>query len=90
MRKYVYVCDRCKKESEDLDNFTHLSVKTNGIHIKGCDNFSQTEYEICKDCLKEIGFAVEGGYDEIATANRQTLDEKITDILLDLGVVFDM
>ena len=47
--------------------------------------------EICPDCLKKKGFVVEAkkeNEEQVATQNKKTLEDKIYEILEDMGVAF--
>lgn len=86
----VYTCDICK-QSRARDDLSRIEVKTEGIKIKGCDRYSALKIDICKDCLKRKGFLVEVKNEELEQAamqNRATLEDKLYDILEDLGVAF--
>ena len=48
--------------------------------------------DICPDCLKKKGFIVEFKEEDMEpalTQNKQTLEDKVYEILSDLGVVFE-
>lgn len=86
----VYTCDICK-QSKDWGDLAKIEVKTEGIKIKGCDRYSPLKIDICKDCLKRKGFLVEIKDDEKEQSEKQnkvTLEDKLYDILEDLGVAF--
>ena len=66
-----------------------IAVKAVGIAIKGVNNYSQLEIDICKDCLKAKGFIVEKPPTENSEKhNAITLEDKLYDILEDMGVSF--
>lgn len=87
----MYTCDVCK-QSKSKDDLAHLSIKSEGILISGCDRYLPLEIDVCKDCLKKKGFVVEIKSDEelaeVKKQNKLTLEDKIYDILEDLGVAF--
>lgn len=86
----VYTCDICK-QSKDWSSLSKIEVKTEGIRIKGADRYNSLKIDICKDCLKRKGFAVEPkdeDKEQVAAQNRVTLEDKLYDILEDLGVAF--
>lgn len=86
----VYTCDICK-QSKDRNDLAKIEVKTEGIKIKNCDRYNALKIDICKDCLKRKGFLVEIKNEESEQAQKQnkaTLEDKLYDILEDLGVAF--
>lgn len=86
----VYTCDICKQSKSEGD-LAKISVKVGGLRVKGCGNYDSLKIDICPDCLKKKGFVVEPKADEGEQAvaqNRVTLEDKIYDILKDIGVVF--
>lgn len=86
----VWTCDICK-QSKCKDDLSKIEIKTEGIKIKGCDRYGALKIDICKDCLKRKGFLVEAKKEEAEQAemqNRATLEDKIYDVLEDLGVAF--
>lgn len=86
----VYTCDICK-QSKDRDDLAKIEVKTEGIRIKECDRYNPLKIDICKDCLKRKGFLVEindGEREQVEKQNKATLEDKLYDILEDLGVAF--
>lgn len=85
----VYTCDICK-QSKSKDDLAKITVKSEGIHMKGV-GYSGIVIDICNDCLKKKGFVVELKKTEEEQAqmqNKATLEDKIYDILSDMGVVF--
>lgn len=91
MQTTNYICDMCKtsKSQEDL---SQIRVNTRGITISQNHYHADIEFDICKDCLKKKGFIVNPipreQEDEVGKANNKTLENKIIDILEDLGVQF--
>lgn len=89
----VYTCDICK-ESKDKNDLAKIEVRVEGLRIKGVDNsYSPLKIDICKECLKKKGFIVEPKADDEENhqtegRNRMTLEDKLYDILEDMGVVF--
>lgn len=86
----VFTCDICK-QSKSKGDLAKINVKTDGIRIKGT-SYSGLNIDICRDCLKKKGFVVEvkeGEGEQAEAQNRATLEEKLCDILMDLGVVFE-
>lgn len=88
----VYTCDICKKEKEK-DELSRIDVSANGIRIRGLYRYNDTLHiDICRKCLVDKGFIVEKSKEkdvEIADKNRTTIEEKLMDILMDLGVSFE-
>lgn len=89
----VYTCDICKqsKSSEDLLKLEITAGSYQGLKIAGCSGSKTLKVEICKDCLKKKGFIVESKKEEEelhAKQNVKTLEEKIYEILEDMGVAF--
>jgi len=88
----VYTCDLCKQSKSEKD-LAKIEVKTEGIIIKGCDRYSPLKIDICKDCLKRKGFIVETQETPeengvVEGKNKLTLEDKLYDILEDMGVAF--
>lgn len=86
----VYTCDICK-QSKDRDDLARIDVKTEGIRIKNCDRYNPLKIDICKDCLKKKGFLVEfksEDSEQVEKQNKATLEDKLYDILEDMGVAF--
>lgn len=94
MTKVVHSCDICKQEKSARE-LAKLEIRSaGGINIKDANGYFGTGHilDICPDCLKKYGFDVEPKHDEEykaqAAQNRKTLEDKILDILDDLGVSF--
>ena len=86
----VYTCDICK-QSKDKGDLAKIEVIAEGIRIKNCDRYNSLKIDICKDCLKRKGFLVEVKYENSEQAQKQnkaTLEDKLYEILEDMGVVF--
>lgn len=89
----VYICDICKG-NKDKNDLAKIEVRVEGLRIKGVDNrYSPLKIDICKECLKKKGFIVEPKVDDEENQqtegrNRMTLEDKLYDILEDMGVVF--
>lgn len=86
----VFTCDICKQSTSQAE-LSKIEVKTEGIRIKKCDRYAPLRIDICKDCLKKKGFLVEIKEDETEQAemkNKATLEDKLYEILEDLGVAF--
>jgi hypothetical protein len=86
----VYTCDICKQSKSDKD-LSKIEVKASGILIKGCNKFEPLRFDICKDCLKRKGFVVEMTEEteqEGKNKNKVTLEDKLYEILEDLGAAF--
>lgn len=87
----IHTCDICK-QSKSVKDLAHLSIKSEGIKIKDINSYSSLTIDICSDCLKKKGFVIEAKTDEekqqAAAKNKLTLEDKIYEILDDLGVAF--
>lgn len=90
MRTEVYTCDICK-QSKGRDDLAKITIKSEGIRMKGV-GYNGIMVDICPDCLKKKGFIVEFKEEDMEPAlmqNKQTLEDKVYEILSDLGVVFE-
>ena len=90
MRTEVYTCDICK-QSKGRDDLAKITIKSEGIRMKGV-GYNGIMVDICPDCLKKKGFIVEIKEEDMEpalTQNKQTLEDKVYEILSDLGVVFE-
>lgn len=91
----VYTCDLCK-QSRSSSDLLCLEVKASnfeGISIVGLSRYDSLKIDICKDCLKKKKFVVELPNEkeekELADKqNKKTLEDKIYEILEDMGVAF--
>lgn len=86
----VYTCDICK-QSKDKGDLAKIEVKAEGIIIKNCDRYNTFKIDICKDCLKRKDFLVEVKDEDNEQAQKQnkaTLEDKLYEILEDIGVAF--
>ena len=88
----VYTCDICK-QSKSKDDLAKITVRSEGIRMKGV-GYNGIQIDICPDCLKRKGFVVEikenkEEIEQIAMQNKKTLEDKIYDILSDMGVMFE-
>ena len=86
----VFTYDICKQSKDDL---AHITVRSDGVHIKG-ERYKNIEIDICPDCLKRKGFVIEkketeSEMDIVSKQNEKTLEDKIYDILSDIGVMFE-
>ena len=90
MRTEVYTCDICK-QSKGRDDLAKITIKSEGIRMKGV-GYNGIMVDICPDCLKKKGFIVEFKEEDMEpalTQKKQTLEDKVYEILSDLGVVFE-
>ncbi len=87
----VYTCDICK-QSKDAKGLAKITVNVGrGLKVKGCGSYGGLEIDICTECLKRKGFVVEPKDEEAeqaAAQNKVTLEDKLYEILEDLGVAF--
>lgn len=92
MQTTNYICDICKTSKSQTD-LSQIIVNTRGITISQNHYHADIEFDICKDCLKKKGFIVnpiteEQKKEEVEKSNNKTLENKIIEILDDLGVQF--
>ena len=92
MRTTVYTCDVCKQSKSESD-LSKINVTTRGITMSPNRHHPPIEFDICKDCLTKKGVVIiaTGSNEEIENAtkiNKKTLEDKLLDILEDLGVAF--
>lgn len=91
MQTTNYICDTCKtsKSKEDL---CQMRVTTQGLKIKEGGYYNELNVDICKDCLEKKGFIIspkpEQTEEDIKKKNSQVLENKLIEILEDLGVQF--
>lgn len=90
-RTEVYTCDICKL-SKSKNDLASITVKSDGIRMKGV-GYNGITIDICPDCLKKKGFVVEEKPTEeeqelVGKQNKATLEDKIYEILEDMGVAF--
>lgn len=85
----VFTCDICKQSKSKKDLAT-ITVKVEGLKIKGVSRYDALNIDICPECLKKKGFVVDPKEETEQTAaqNQVTLEDKLYEILEDLGVVF--
>lgn len=89
MRTEVFTCDICK-QSKSAGDLAKLTIKSDGIKIKGMD-YKGIQIDVCPDCLKKKGFIVESKpetNEQVDAQNRKTLEDKIYDFLSDMGIAF--
>lgn len=88
----IHLCDICKN-SKSKEDLATIKMSVEGLHIKDHDRFRPLAIDICTDCLKKKGFVVEYTTEEekeqAAAKNKVTLEDKIYEILSDMGVVFE-
>ena len=87
----VFTCDLCK-QSKSRNDLAKITVNSEGIKMKGV-GYSGINIDICTDCLKRKGFVVEvkgekAEQEQAVLRNKVTLEDKIYEILSDMGVVF--
>ncbi len=91
-RTEVYTCDICK-QSKSKDDLAKITVHSDGIRMKGV-GYNGLKIDICPDCLRRKGFVVEvkeskEENEQAEMQNKATLEDKIYDILSDMGVMFE-
>ena len=89
MKTLVYTCDICK-QSKNENHLCQITVTTRGI-TNGDKYGSPLLIDICRTCLEKKGFIVKDRdtlTDVENKKNKQNLEDKIVDILRDIGVVF--
>lgn len=92
MTKQIIICDLCGTEHSKEDT-VHLEVKATGglafpITRDNYWNAATRQLDICRECLEKKGFVVGG---ELSNAkkeeqNEKTLEDKLLDILADVGI----
>jgi|BioPla2DNA2_1021312.scaffolds.fasta_scaffold134457_2 hypothetical protein len=89
MKTQVYTCDTCKQTKSE-NELCQISVITRGI-TNGDKYAPPLEIDICRTCLEKKGFVVKDRdmlTDVENKQNKQNLEDKIIDILRDIGVAF--
>jgi len=89
MKTEVFTCDICK-QSKSIGDLAKITVKAEGIKMKNI-GYGGIQIDICPDCLKKKGFIVEAKPEAMEQAemqNKKTLEDKIYDLLSDMGVAF--
>ena len=91
----IFICDICK---ESVGKSELFKVRTNleipepppyGNKLLSC------EKDICRECLNKKGIITEmtsedrEKYAQKQKANQKTIEDKLIDLLVDLGVVFE-
>ncbi len=91
MKTTNYICDICKT-SKSKDDLCQMEVTTQGLKITNGSYYTALKIDICKDCLEKKGFIInkkpEETEEEIKKKNSQVLENKLIDILENLGVQF--
>jgi|WetSurMetagenome_2_1015567.scaffolds.fasta_scaffold1303762_1 hypothetical protein len=98
MKTTTYICDDCKKSVGELDLCSirvtlTVSTKMSGSYVSN-HSVNPIEKEVCVDCLKKHGIVSQEFIDnkqsrELEAKNVKTIEDKMLDILEDLGVHFD-
>lgn len=90
MKQEVYSCDICKKPNAK-EHLSNIVVRAEGIHFKNMQ-YSGLHIDICDECLRKKGIQVERKTDEEEIQrlkqNEICLEDKVTEFLRDLGVIF--
>jgi len=87
----TYICDKCK-QSKSKEEIYPIEA----YYTISRPNYTQqrvtAKKDICKQCLESLGLLTEQptlDTDNIIDRNRQKLEDKLIDILTDLGVLFE-
>ena len=89
----TFICDLCKKSVGETELFgIEVNINVPGKSGYGGRYVTQKK-EVCKECLEKKGIVTEATGDRAkdqqnGTANQKTLEQKMIDILEDLGVQF--
>ena len=91
MQTTNYICDICKT-SKSQDDLCQMKISTKGLKINKGGYYSELNVDICKECLEKKGFIInpkpEETEDDMKKKNSQVLENKLVEILEDLGVQF--
>jgi hypothetical protein len=84
MKKYIFICDKCKKEeSKDTDK---LPDKWKRIKITvSFDSYSYKEDMLCEKCLDSLGFKEEKGKKEKINIYNNDIRNKLYDIIAEIA-----
>lgn len=89
METITHICDICK-QSKGKEELARLEVRSSGLEF--LDRYATKKVDICKACLEKKNFIVNNREDktlnEIKNINNKNLEDKLIDILSDLGVQF--
>lgn len=89
METITHICDICK-QSKGKEELARLEVRSSGLEF--LDRYTVKKVDICKSCLEKKNFIVnmreDKKLDDIYKINNKNLEDKIIDILSDLGVQF--
>lgn len=87
----VYTCDICK-QSKSIGDLAKIRVSSEGIKMKNV-GYNGITIDICSSCLQKKGFIVDAKptkeeQEKVEIKNAKTLEDKLLDILEDIGVAF--
>lgn len=89
METITHICDICK-QSKSKEELARLEVRSSGLEF--FDRYSNLKIDVCKACLEKKNFIVNEREDkslkDIQTQNQYNLEDRIIEILSDLGVQF--
>lgn len=89
METITHICDICK-QSKGKEELARLEIRSSGLEF--LDRYTTKKVDICKSCLEKKNFIVnmreDKKLDDIQKINNKNLEDKIIDILSDLGVQF--
>lgn len=91
MKTTTYICDKCKK-SVGKDDLVEITFSATLIQTPNGYNRTQNiKKDVCKSCLKDKGLIIEFNqekYEQDLKKNEKTMEDKLIEILEDLGVAF--
>jgi hypothetical protein len=93
MKTTTYICDTCKKSVGESE-LTTLSISMK--MSKSPSGYAATvtaNKDVCKACLEKKGILVtvpeDQKHEDAVSKNQRTLEDKLVDILEELGVIFE-
>ena len=92
MKTITFICDKCKQSKSEADI---VAIDVSYKIVRQNHNYPQSasaKKDICKQCLDKLGLLhqlPEKDYSEPENRNLRTFEDKLVDILSDLGVMFE-
>lgn len=91
----TFICDKCKKSVGETD-LRQISVKITKSGVPSYDRLNiSVDKDVCIDCLKKANIVTEMTPEEkekkgaeIQAKNVKTVEDKLLELLEDLGVAF--